>query len=93
MFVNKSFFQADLGMAPEAFGFLPNKLQHRFLIDFQATGNVSWKVIEKTRNWMAEKWSQVPPDGVEAFLNRFVLHLKTQTVSLGEMSATLSYKV
>ena len=91
--MNESFFQVDLGMGPEALSFLPNNLQHRFLIDFRAIGNVSWKVIDQTRKWMKEKWAELPPDGVDAFLNRFVLHIKTQKVSLGEISSSISFKV
>ena len=91
--MNESFFQIDLGMAPEALSFLPNNLQHRFLIDFRAIGNVSWKTINQTRQWMREKWAEIPPDGVDAFLSRFILHIKTQKVSLGEISSTISFKV
>ena len=93
MYVNPSFFQLDIGMAPEVYSFLPIHLQHRFFINFRATGNVSWKLLETIRKWMKSKWAEIPDEGIEAFFNKFLTHIKTQTVSLGESSPSITFKV
>ena len=93
MYVDQSFFQLDIGMSPEVYSFLPGHLQHRFLINFRAVGNVSWKTLELIRNWMKQRWSEVPEDGTEAFFNKFLTHIKTQKVSLGETSPAITFKV
>lgn len=93
MYVSTSFFQLDMGPPAEVLGLLPHDLQHRFIIDFCCTGNVPWKIQTRLQNWMSTRWKEVPEDGMTAFFNRFLTHIKTQTVSLGESSSSISFKV
>lgn len=88
-----SFFQVDLGFQPGTLNLLPENLRHRLIIDFQCIDCISYKKIDRLREWMMNRWNEVPSDGHEAFLARFALFLGRQTVAIGESSPTISFKV
>ena len=88
-----SFFQTDLGFRNEALAFMPNEFRDRVIIDFRCIDCISYRKIDQFREWMSLRWHEIPADGREAFLNRFVLFIKNQKVAIGESSPTISFKV
>ena len=88
-----SFFQVDLGFRTEALAFMPDRLRDRIIIDFRCIDCISYRKIDQFREWMMARWNEIPEEGREAFLNKFALFIKTQTVAIGESSSTISFKV
>ena len=88
-----SFFQVDISLGGEILHHVPERLRHRMIIDFQCIDCISYRKIDQFREWMMNRWNEIPPEGHEAFLSRFVLFLKNQTVAIGESSPTISFKV
>ena len=89
----RTFFQVDMGHRPETVGFLPLHLQSRFIINFKTSTHISYRQYQALEKWLKIKWNELPVDAKEAFFNRIVLFIKTQTVALGEKSTNFSFKV
>ena len=90
---NRSFFQVDLSSRRETLGFLPEHLRNRTIIDFRCIDNIPYRKLDTFRQWMMNRWDEIPEDGKEAFFNGFLRFLKEQTVVIGESSPSISFKV
>ena len=89
----RTFFQFDMGHRPETVGFLPAHLQSRFIINFKTTSQISYRQFAALETWFKTKWADLPGEAREAFFNRILLFIKTQTVAIGEKSSNFSFKV